>query len=245
IEAEERAHREAEEESENRSHRRRPRHRNSRRRGHGDRIQSEIVEPAGDETPSGQNLEAEAHAEEAHPQEAVGGEHHDEAEHRDAERIDEAAHHHDRDHHDHSPQDSDNHEEQEDRAETDEPVSASLAAAPELIAEAAPVDISEALREASEDGAHDHHAEDESGREELISEDASQEAQAGVIEEARVADGEGPASEEEEVGESVGGDDVLEEVPERAFRPRRQYKIQEVIKRRQVMLVQVVKEERG
>jgi len=34
-------------------------------------------------------------------------------------------------------------------------------------------------------------------------------------------------------------------VPERTFRPRRQYKIQEVIKRRQVMLVQVVKEERG
>ena len=29
------------------------------------------------------------------------------------------------------------------------------------------------------------------------------------------------------------------------FRPRRQYKIQEVIKRRQIMLVQVVKEERG
>jgi ribonuclease E len=50
---------------------------------------------------------------------------------------------------------------------------------------------------------------------------------------------------EEEIVESVGGDDVLEEVPERAFRPRRQYKIQEVIKRRQVMLVQVVKEERG
>nr|WP_315712190.1 MULTISPECIES: Rne/Rng family ribonuclease [unclassified Bradyrhizobium] len=50
---------------------------------------------------------------------------------------------------------------------------------------------------------------------------------------------------EEEHVESVGGDDVLEEVPERTFRPRRQYKIQEVIKRRQVMLVQVVKEERG
>jgi Rne/Rng family ribonuclease len=50
---------------------------------------------------------------------------------------------------------------------------------------------------------------------------------------------------EEEVVESVGGDDVMEEVPERAFRPRRQYKIQEVIKRRQIMLVQVVKEERG
>jgi ribonuclease E len=50
---------------------------------------------------------------------------------------------------------------------------------------------------------------------------------------------------EEDIVESVGGDDVLEEVPERPFRPRRQYKIQEVIKRRQVMLVQVVKEERG
>ena len=39
--------------------------------------------------------------------------------------------------------------------------------------------------------------------------------------------------------------DALEEVPDRAPRYRRQYKIQEVIKRRQVMLVQVVKEERG
>ena len=47
--------------------------------------------------------------------------------------------------------------------------------------------------------------------------------------------------------ESIGGADALEEVPERR-RPspnRRNYKIQEVIKRRQVMLVQVVKEERG
>src|SRR6266403_3314931 len=50
---------------------------------------------------------------------------------------------------------------------------------------------------------------------------------------------------EEEVVESVGGADALEEVPERMLRVRRQYKIQEVIKRRQVMLVQVVKEERG
>jgi ribonuclease E len=51
--------------------------------------------------------------------------------------------------------------------------------------------------------------------------------------------------ETEEVVESVGGADALEEVPDRAPRYRRQYKIQEVIKRRQVMLVQVVKEERG
>jgi ribonuclease E len=46
--------------------------------------------------------------------------------------------------------------------------------------------------------------------------------------------------------ESVGAEDALEEVPERRpQRTRRSYKIQEVIKRRQVMLVQVVKEERG
>ena len=46
--------------------------------------------------------------------------------------------------------------------------------------------------------------------------------------------------------ESVGAEDALEEVPERRpQRMRRSYKIQEVIKRRQVMLVQVVKEERG
>ena len=37
----------------------------------------------------------------------------------------------------------------------------------------------------------------------------------------------------------------MEEIPRRAPRLRRQYKIQEVIKRRQVLLVQVVKEERG
>src|SRR5207302_7130122 len=52
-------------------------------------------------------------------------------------------------------------------------------------------------------------------------------------------------SGEDDVIESVGGADAMEEVPERAPRVRRQYKIQEVIKRRQVMLVQVVKEERG
>ena len=50
--------------------------------------------------------------------------------------------------------------------------------------------------------------------------------------------------EEEEHVEQIGGD-AMEEVPFRPYRPRRQYKIQEVIKRRQVLLVQVVKEERG
>jgi ribonuclease E len=58
------------------------------------------------------------------------------------------------------------------------------------------------------------------------------------------SNGQGEA-DEEEIVESVGGDDAMEEVPDRAPRHRRQYKIQEVIKRRQIMLVQVVKEERG
>lgn len=53
------------------------------------------------------------------------------------------------------------------------------------------------------------------------------------------------ASSESEDVESVGSEDVLEEVPHRVRRRRRTYKIQEVIKRRQVILVQVVKEERG
>lgn len=52
--------------------------------------------------------------------------------------------------------------------------------------------------------------------------------------------------EAEPVVEQVGGrGDALEEIPERRRSHRRQYKIQEVIKRRQILLVQVVKEERG
>jgi ribonuclease E len=51
---------------------------------------------------------------------------------------------------------------------------------------------------------------------------------------------------EKEVIESVGAEDAMEEVPDRVMRkPRKQYRIQEVIKRRQILLVQVAKEERG
>ena len=52
--------------------------------------------------------------------------------------------------------------------------------------------------------------------------------------------------EEEQVVEQVGGADAFDEMQERPrFTHRRHYKIQEVIKRRQILLVQVVKEERG
>jgi ribonuclease E len=75
---------------------------------------------------------------------------------------------------------------------------------------------------------------------------ADENGEGAVITEARSLEGNGEEEEAaEEVVESVGGADALEEVPDRAPRFRRQYKIQEVIKRRQVMLVQVVKEERG
>jgi ribonuclease E len=53
-------------------------------------------------------------------------------------------------------------------------------------------------------------------------------------------DGEDEAAEIEQLG-----GDAMEEMPARSHRQRKQYKIQEVIKRRQILLVQVVKEERG
>ncbi|GAU84782.1 ribonuclease E/G [Bosea sp. BIWAKO-01] len=51
--------------------------------------------------------------------------------------------------------------------------------------------------------------------------------------------------EPQEEPEQLGGGDALDDMPERPRHSRRQYKIQEVIKRRQIILVQVVKEERG
>jgi len=50
---------------------------------------------------------------------------------------------------------------------------------------------------------------------------------------------------EPKIAQVGGNGDALAEIPERPRAPRRHYKIQEVIKRRQIILVQVVKEERG
>lgn len=55
---------------------------------------------------------------------------------------------------------------------------------------------------------------------------------------------EGEEGEDEDHVEQLGGGDAMEDLPQRRT-PRKQYKIQEVIKRRQILLVQVVKEERG
>ena len=87
------------------------------------------------------------------------------------------------------------------------------------------------------------------------SEDAGSEAIASEDTEAGDAQARRPAEDDEEGAtddgdheepEQLGGGDALDDMPERPQRSsRRQYKIQEVIKRRQIILVQVVKEERG
>ncbi|MCP3443943.1 ribonuclease E/G [Bradyrhizobium sp. CCGUVB14] len=274
IEAEEQAHREAEEENENRSHgRRRSRHRNARRRGHGERVRSDIVEgldagadPAAQPV-EGQALHAEGaphegehlHADAEHHGEHEGHDHldhdhhdhdhddhgHDDHEHDDHHHAHDDEHHahdhddhgHDHDHHDHDHAD-----------ETPAPVAA-VGAEPVVAVET----VAEPQQEAA---ASETHAEALAEAVISVTEPADAVYAAGEPTEAPHQDAEARADEddeddedgeeaEEEHVESVGGDDVLEEVPERTFRPRRQYKIQEVIKRRQVMLVQVVKEERG
>jgi ribonuclease E len=304
IEAEERAHREAEEESENRSSRRRHRHRSSRRRGSGERVQSDIVEGAA--AAAADEHQADAHETDGHGTDGHETEPHERESHgfgevRDHEPHDDAPHDHeahaDHDHHDDedhresgiAPHDGDDHHDDDhdhapvaegdvaasaeaassaSHADTDLPVAASELP-PALIA-AHQTDEHARDHEGHDHDAHDHdthehhdhdgHDHDEHDHEH----DAEHEGESVAIHEGGDAsivppengvaghgddhhDDDEDESEdaEEEVVESVGGDDVLEEVPERTFRPRRQYKIQEVIKRRQVMLVQVVKEERG
>jgi ribonuclease E len=254
IEADERAHREAEEETENRSNRRRPRHRNSRRRGNGERVQSEVV--SAENTDPSQAAQPHDHGHHDQEQGDAGhthdaGHHHADAGHHDHDGH-EHSHEHDRAHeHDHGDVAS---ETAASEPQTEMPVSAAIEAS--AAAAEAP-----ASAEAHEEPAHDAHIHEEHAFE--------NQAHADDAPAAEHADGDSAASQhddqaaapqsdephddeeddgeeaEDEIVESVGGDDVMEEVPERAFRPRRQYKIQEVIKRRQVMLVQVVKEERG
>jgi ribonuclease E len=268
IEADERAHREAEEENENRSNRRRSRHRNSRRRGSSERVQSDIVERAeADPSRSAQPFEgqpfegqpfegpreAELHTASDH------GAPHDDAGHHDADagprddRDDHDHDHHDDDHgdhahdaHGHGDHDHDEHDHEHD---DEEHPHETFATAPEA-SDAAALAEAAAHHEHADDG-HALAAPDEAAGEHDAphAEHAGGES-AGATHDEHAAPAEGEDDDEdedaeEEVVESVGGDDVLEEVPERPFRPRRQYKIQEVIKRRQVMLVQVVKEERG
>ena len=82
----------------------------------------------------------------------------------------------------------------------------------------------------AEDDGHDHHDRDDNQDQDHDEE------------------GEGEGGEERKPRprrESVGGSDDVENLRQRRMNLRRRYKIQDVIRRRQVLLVQVVKEERG
>ena len=81
--------------------------------------------------------------------------------------------------------------------------------------------------------------------EEASQAEAAPEAPAGDAGEGGVVQVVASGASETEALESAGAEDALEELPSRPRRRPRSYKIQEVIKRRQVILVQVVKEERG
>jgi len=97
------------------------------------------------------------------------------------------------------------------------------------------------------DVAHDHHnGHDHNGHDHNGEDDDEPEVTTldGGAEESSPRARSQRSEDEGEPVEHVGGD-AMEEVPRRAPRSRRQYKIQEVIKRRQILLVQVVKEERG
>jgi len=97
-------------------------------------------------------------------------------------------------------------------------------------AHAEPIDHAEHRDHAHEDSVHEHEHEHEHADSHHHDDDDEDEDEEN--------------GEEAEIVEQLGGD-AMEELPNRAPRLRRQYKIQEVIKRRQVLLVQVVKEERG
>jgi ribonuclease E len=262
IEADERAHREAEEENENRHNRRRSRHRSSRRRGSGDRVQSEIVEHAeAAETPSFADHEhphdGEDHAEGAHHQHEAG-------QHHDHEHAQDHGHEHGHDAHDHAHDERGfEHDHGHHEYESPQPLHAETPVT--AVVEASVAAQTEEQAPLHDDVAHDERAHEEQAQENVAhaddaTEHADEERSSPPLNEhgeehaehslapqgdEHHEEDDGEEDAEEEVVESVGGDDVLEEVPERPFRPRRQYKIQEVIKRRQVMLVQVVKEERG
>jgi ribonuclease E len=120
-------------------------------------------------------------------------------------------------------------------------------AAPEPVAASAPV--TEEAREVSPD-ADDESEEDEDDEESDDDEDSDDSEEDDEDSDDSDEDDESDDEEHDEDGEpkvaQVGGaGDALAEIPERPRAYRRQYKIQEVIKRRQIILVQVVKEERG
>src|SRR3954469_14939471 len=237
IEDEERAHREAEEEVDRRAsgggRNRRPRREAAHDRH--DARRSEAIEHKDE----GENAEpnGESHADEHHSADAT------------AEHNDHGSHENDQTQSETSADYPDTHQAEApgtDAVATETPA----AVTPTLEAEAPPTaqtheaeDVAAAQETAHQASAHDG---DEAPLAPATQANDGAESQ-GDDGENNIVEVEEPASAEngEEVVESVGGADARKEVQERTPRYRRSYKIQEVIKRRQIMLVQVVKEERG
>ncbi len=122
------------------------------------------------------------------------------------------------------------------------------AAAP-MAAEAAPAPtVSQPAGDEPSAGGEPAGTEDDGGPDEADGDEADGNEAAGADDDAEAppvaAAGDDEVVSDDRV-ESVGAEDAMEEVPVRRKSRVRQYKIQEVIKRRQVLLVQVVKEERG
>jgi len=100
--------------------------------------------------------------------------------------------------------------------------------------------------ENSDDKPEEQSASDEEtteGAEEATGEDGTENTEA--TEEGDEDDEEAAAKKTRKGVETLGGDDTEEARPKRRAPSHRRYKIQEVIKRRQILLIQVVKEERG
>jgi len=119
---------------------------------------------------------------------------------------------------------------------SDEPVEAMPATTTDAAAVSAPPHPDDEARHAVESPGGDEEAEQ-------VAVDAEAEALSAETE--TDSDDQGNEVVSDEQVDLVGAEDALEELPERRKGRPRQYKIQEVIKRRQVLLVQVVKEERG
>jgi ribonuclease E len=237
IAEEERAQRAADDEVDRRSrrHRRQPAHRSGRRN---ETVQGDVTEAHAGDSAEEAHLE-EAHIEEVHDEngdatevETLGG--------AVADSGEDASHDHDvsepepvaaRSISSDALNAADEHDEA--HAETDDEADEPL----EVLAESG-------TEAATGDPSGDEHAENgEAGDNTAQASEHGEDNGSRATTEVHEHDEDGEAAEE--IVESVGGSDALEEVADRAPRYRRQYKIQEVIKRRQVMLVQVVKEERG
>ncbi|ABD07711.1 RNAse E [Rhodopseudomonas palustris HaA2] len=265
IEADERAHREAEEENEQRSTRRRSRHRSHRRRGSGERVTSEIVEASAgavaephdqfsDLADSDPADNGHAHADHERPMHDIPADDAGDVTQASADNAEGHDGHHDAErqgYHAASAEYLDETAVAPSIADGEQPTLPDFGATPH--AQTLSQDVEENSGHAEDapfpiaEGAEQEHGDD--AGDELNDADGDADLEDAARSDTEADDEDEDEDEddeaEEDIVESVGGDDVLEEVPERAFRPRRQYKIQEVIKRRQVMLVQVVKEERG